>query len=73
MDLITITGNSKALEKREPLLEGDEYIQLGKEKERPLMFEKPTIFLTSRVHCGEVTGSFMLQGMLDLLTNANNP
>jgi hypothetical protein len=35
---------------------------------RPRAFDKPTIFLTSRVHCGETAGSFFLQGMLDFLS-----
>ena len=30
---------------------------------------KPTIFLTSRVHCGETVASYFLQGMLDLLSS----
>ena len=31
--------------------------------------EKPVIFLTSRVHPGETPGSFVLNGLLDLLTD----
>ena len=29
---------------------------------------KPTIFFTGRVHCGETPASYMLQGVIDLLT-----
>lgn len=34
---------------------------------RPLLFDKPTIFITARVHCCETAASFFLQGMLDFL------
>ena len=30
---------------------------------------KPVIFLTCRVHCGETPGQFMLQGILDKLAD----
>jgi len=29
--------------------------------------EKPVVFLTARVHCGETPGSYMLQGIIDKL------
>ena len=32
-----------------------------------MIFDKQTIFLSSRVHCGESAASFFLQGMFDLL------
>ena len=34
--------------------------------------EMPVVFLTCRVHCGESPGSYMLQGVLDKLTNFNS-
>jgi hypothetical protein len=30
---------------------------------------KPTVFITSRVHCGETVASFFLKGMFDLLAS----
>jgi hypothetical protein len=44
------------------------------EAERASLFEgKECIFITSRVHCGETPGPYMLQGMLDLLMDESNP
>lgn len=33
-----------------------------------LQFNKPTIFISSRVHCGETCASFFLQGIFDFLS-----
>ncbi len=33
---------------------------------------KPTIFLTARVHPGEVPASHLMNGMLDFLSDENN-
>lgn len=35
--------------------------------------DAPVIFMTSRVHSGETPASFMLQGILDMLTDVENP
>lgn len=35
---------------------------------RPRAFDKPTIFLSSRVHCCETAASFFLQGILDFIS-----
>ena len=34
---------------------------------RPQSFNKQTIFISSRVHCGETIASFFLQGMFDFI------
>tara|TARA_B110000285_G_scaffold156458_1_gene174598 strand:+ start:165 stop:305 length:141 start_codon:yes stop_codon:yes gene_type:complete len=34
--------------------------------------EKPVVFFTGRVHCGESPASYMLQGVLDKLTDFEN-
>lgn len=36
---------------------------------RPYKFDKPTIVVTSRVHPGEVNASYVLNGLLDLVTD----
>lgn len=40
---------------------------------RSFIFDKPTIFITARVHCGETPGSFMLQGIIDMLQDFDHP
>jgi murein tripeptide amidase MpaA len=39
---------------------------------RPFKFDKPTIFLSSRVHPGETPASYVLNGILNFLTNQKN-
>jgi len=34
--------------------------------------DKPVVFFTGRVHCGETPASYMLQGVLDKLTDFEN-
>lgn len=42
-------------------------------KTRPFKFEdKPVIFLSSRVHCGEAPASHVLQGIIDFLSNSES-
>ncbi len=39
---------------------------------RPYKAKKPVIFLSARVHPGEVPGSHIMNGILDFLTNADD-
>lgn len=35
--------------------------------------QKPVVFLSCRVHCGETPAQYMLQGVLDKLTDFEDP
>ncbi|CDW82706.1 zinc carboxypeptidase family protein [Stylonychia lemnae] len=72
IDLITITANNKSLEELEPVIENEHIIKQNPELQAK-RFDKPCIMVTSRVHCGETPGSYMLQGMLDLLMDFTKP
>jgi murein tripeptide amidase MpaA len=74
MELVTITGYDKMMADgiREDLIEGLFPEHEGDQDRRPFRFDKPTIFLTSRVHPGETPASFVLNGILNFLTNKKN-
>ncbi|CAD8196343.1 unnamed protein product [Paramecium octaurelia] len=40
---------------------------------RPVVFKKPHIFISARVHPGEVPSSFVLNGLIKCLLNPNDP
>ena len=54
---------------REDLIEGLFPEARGNPKSRPFVFNKPTIFISSRVHPGETPASFVLTGIWKFLTN----
>jgi hypothetical protein len=54
---------------REELIEGLFPESENKPESRPYIFEKPTIFISSRVHPGETPASFVLDGILGFLLN----
>jgi hypothetical protein len=62
MEMLTITGNNKILTDREPMISG-----LFPDGKRPYLIDKPTVFLTSRVHPGETPASFVLDGLIKFL------
>lgn len=68
VELLTLTGRTRMTEKREEVVEG----LLLDAQERPQVFEKQTVFLTSRVHPGETPASFVLNGILNFLSNSQN-
>ena len=81
MQILTVTGNNAISEcqrletSSEGCPEGDHISDPYLYKpgaERPKIFDKQTIFISSRVHCGETIASFFLQGMFDFLS-ANGP
>ena len=64
IDLLTITmrKSGSELEESIPGLFPEDNL-------RPIKFNKPTIFVTARVHPGETQGSYMMNGVLKFLLN----
>ena len=69
MEMLTITGKSKMTEEREALLEGLFPESEERHESRPFIFDKPTIFISSRVHPGETPASYVLDGLLSFILN----
>ena len=69
MELITFSGKEKITEEKEDLIDGLFPEANGDPATRPYKFDKPTIFLSSRVHPGETPASFVLNGIWNFLTN----
>ena len=76
MELITITGKNECAKVREDTIEEygmfptfDENSPEAKifSPKRSMKFNKPTIFLTARVHPGEVQSSHVLNGLVDTI------
>jgi len=67
MELLTLTSYEGKQEEREQLMEG--LFPESTAEERPWKFDKQTIFLSSRVHPGETPSSYVLNGVLNFLTN----
>lgn len=69
MELITFSGRENITEEKEDLIEGLFPEAKGDQETRPYKFDKPTIFLSSRVHPGETPASFVLNGIWNFLVN----
>ena len=69
MEIITFSGRDKITDEREDLIDGLFPEAYGDQESRPFKFDKPTIFLSSRVHPGETPASFVLTGIWKFLTN----
>lgn len=67
MEMITLTSKLKMTDRREALIDGLFPDAKGKQNSRPFIFDKPTIFLSSRVHPGETPSSFVLDGIYRFL------
>ena len=72
MEMITFTDKTKIMEEREELIDELFPDAQGDPTTRPFRFDKPTIFISSRVHPGETVGSWMMRGVLFFLTDPNN-
>lgn len=57
---------------REKLIDGLFPDAQGDPESRPVRFDKPTVFISSRVHPGETPASFVLEGIWKFLTNENS-
>jgi cytosolic carboxypeptidase protein 5 len=70
MELLTITGkDEKIMAEREQLIEGLFPYHDGEGEVRPFKTNKPTVFLTARVHPGETPASYVLNGILNFILN----
>lgn len=67
MEMLTLTADTKRCEQREELIEGLFPEAKGDPLQRPYLFDKQTIFITSRVHPGETPASFVLEGLVKFL------
>lgn len=65
MEMLTVTADSGMQTEREALIEG--LFPEGTSDTRPFVFDKPTIFISSRVHPGETPASFVLDGIVKFL------
>lgn len=75
VELITISGHNGKKEELEDTLDGlfpdfdqsDEKLKKRFSTFRPHKFDKKCVFLSARVHPGEVQSSFVLNGIIDFL------
>ena len=72
MEMITFSGRDRITDEREELIDGIFPLANGDRETRPYKFDKPIIFLSSRVHPGETPASFVLNGIWNFLTNDKN-
>lgn len=69
LELLTFTGKEKITREKEDLIDGLFPDHEGNKEHRPFKFDKPTIFLSSRVHPGETPASYVLNGILKFLAD----
>ena len=66
MHLVTVTGQNEQSDDCDEVQDPCNVLY-KRGGSRPRRFRKQTVFISSRVHCGETCASFFLQGMLDFL------
>lgn len=73
MDILTVTAEKSASGEHtfdEPMYDEAAILNQDASKNQlPRAFNKKSIYISSRVHCGETVASFFLQGILDFLTS----
>ena len=72
VELLTITDFSEITDEEEQIIKGWFPLQKKEKKKRPFVFNKPTVFLTGRVHPGETPASHTLNGIIDIITDEEN-
>ena len=72
MEMVTFTDKTKMMDEREALIPELFPDARGDPLTRPYRFDKPTVFISSRVHPGETPASFVLDGIWKFLTNENS-
>ncbi len=72
MEMVTFTDKTKMMDEREALIPELFPDARGDPETRPYRFDKPTVFISSRVHPGETPASFVLDGIWKFLTNENS-
>lgn len=50
-------------------IEGRPVDQITLSSQNAILENKPVVYLSNRVHCGETPGQYMLQGILEKLTD----
>ena len=71
VDLLTLTLNKNLSSSREPTIQG----LFPDGRPRPLMplGKRPVVFVSARVHPGEVPASHIMNGVLDFFTSPSDP
>ena len=69
MEMVTFSNRTKMMDEREALIDGCFPDAKGDLTYRPFRFDKPTVFISSRVHPGETPASFVLDGIWKFLTD----
>jgi hypothetical protein len=71
MEMITFTSREGMRSEREQLIDGCFPDANGDTLSRPFQFDKPTVFISARVHPGETPASFVLDGIVKFLCEEN--
>lgn len=69
MEMLTVSDRTGITEEREPVIESLFNCYQQTAESRPFIFNKPTIFISSRVHPGETPSSYVLDGIMKFLTS----
>ena len=67
MELLTFTGKNKMRSGEREDLIGGLFPEYSSKEKRPFKFNKPTVFISCRVHPGETPASFVLDGIWNIL------